>query len=136
MAEALATPSIPNALTIVLTGNVHACKGTLPGVPSYPLMASFLPPAVTVSLLVIDRGGEAWNCQEGICGPHRLTPRKGNERRITLSPPHHRFLAMTAYCQPASSLLRHLRLLPKSEPPRGLCRVPPLCLTIVSRAFF
>ena len=86
MAEALATASIPNALTIVLTGNVHACKGTLPDVASYPLMASFLPPAETVSLFVIDRGGEAWNCQEGICGPHRLTPRNGNKRGITLSP--------------------------------------------------
>ena len=86
MAEALATANIPNALTIVLTGNAHACKAILPDVASYPFMASFLPPAGTVSLLVIDRGGEAWNCQDGICGPHTLTPRKGNARRVTLTP--------------------------------------------------
>jgi hypothetical protein len=86
MAEALATASIPNALTIVLTGNVHACKGALPDMPSYPFMASFLPPAETMSLFVIDRGGEAWNCQDGTCGPHRLPPGKGTERGITLSP--------------------------------------------------
>jgi hypothetical protein len=76
----------PDALVIVLVGNVHACKGTLPDVGPYPLMASFLPAAETVSLFVTDRGGEAWNCQGGVCGPQKLGSGGGNERGITLSP--------------------------------------------------
>jgi hypothetical protein len=51
----------PNALVIALTGNVHAAKHVLAEVGSYRPMGSFLPPAQTVSLVVIDRGGEAWN---------------------------------------------------------------------------
>jgi hypothetical protein len=88
MAAALqaAASQTPGALVIVLTGNVHACKGTLPDVGSYPLMSSFLPAAETVSLFVMDRGGEAWNCQGGGCGPHQLGSSGGNERRIKLSP--------------------------------------------------
>jgi hypothetical protein len=74
----------PDALAIVLVGNVHACKGTLPD--GGPYMASFLPAAKTVSLFVTDRGGEAWNCQGGVCGPHELGSSGGNERGITLSP--------------------------------------------------
>jgi hypothetical protein len=76
----------PDALVIALVGNVHACKGTLPDVGPDPLMASFLPVAETVSLFVTDRGGEAWNCQGGGCGPHELGSSGGNERGITLSP--------------------------------------------------
>jgi hypothetical protein len=76
----------PDALVIALVGNVHAAKGTLPGVGPDPLMASFLPASETVSLFVTDRGGEAWNCQGGGCGPHELGPSGGNERGITLSP--------------------------------------------------
>jgi hypothetical protein len=76
----------PAALVIVLTGNVHACKGTLPDAGGYPLMASFLPAAETVSLFVTDKGGEAWNCQGGGCGPHTLHPSGGDERGVNLSP--------------------------------------------------
>ena len=49
----------PKALVIALMGNVHACKNMLAEVGSYPLMASFLPSAETVSLFATDRGGEA-----------------------------------------------------------------------------
>lgn len=75
----------PNALVIALTGNVHACKKTLPEIGSYPLMASFLPSAETVSLFVTDRGGEGWTCQSNGCGPHSFHSSRGLKRGITLS---------------------------------------------------
>jgi hypothetical protein len=78
----------PEALVIVLTGNVHACKQILPEVGSYRLMASFLPPAQTVSLVVTDRGGQAWNCQNGTCGPNALGPSGGVSRGVKLMSPH------------------------------------------------
>lgn len=74
----------PDALVMVLTGNVHACKGKLPEIGPYPLMASFLPAAATVSLLV-DLGGESWNCQGDGCGPHKLDSSGGSPREISLS---------------------------------------------------
>ena len=83
-----ASTANPGALVIVLTGNVHASKQELAEVGSYRLMGSFLPPAQTVSLLVTDRGGEAWNCQDGSCGPHTLASSAGANREITLISPH------------------------------------------------
>ena len=83
-----ASTANPGALVIVLTGNVHASKQELSEVGSYRLMGSFLPPAETVSLLVTDRGGEAWNCQDGSCGPHTLASSAGVTRAITLISPH------------------------------------------------
>lgn len=83
-----ASTANPGALVIVLTGNVHASKQELAEVGSYRLMGSFLPPAETVSLLVTDRGGEAWNCQDGSCGPHTLASSAGVNREITLISPH------------------------------------------------
>jgi hypothetical protein len=75
----------PNALVIALTGNVHASKKTLPEIGSYPLMASFLPSAETVSLFVTDRGGEAWTCDGTGCGPHSFASTGALNRGITLS---------------------------------------------------
>jgi hypothetical protein len=88
MASALlaAARRYPKALVIVLTGNVHACKRMLAEVGPYPLMASFLPSAGTVSLFVTDRGGAAWNCQGDGCGPHSLSSSGGFQREIKLSP--------------------------------------------------
>jgi len=88
MAAALqaAASENPDALVIALVGNVHACKGTLPDVGPYPLMASFLPAVETVSLFVTDRGGESWNCQGGKCGPHQSGSSGGVERGIKLFP--------------------------------------------------
>ncbi len=83
-----ASTANPDAVVIVLTGNVHASKQELAEVGSYRLMGSFLPPAQTVSLLVTDRGGEAWNCQDGSCGPHTLASSAGVNREITLISPH------------------------------------------------
>lgn len=76
----------PGALVIALTGNIHACKKTLPEYASYPLMASFLPSAETLSLFVADRGGEAWTCSGTECGPHSYDSSGGLERGIILSP--------------------------------------------------
>lgn len=75
----------PNSLTIALTGNVHARKNKGAEVGPYPLMASFLPGAETVSLFVTDQGGEAWNCQGDGCGPHKLSSSGGVQRQIKLS---------------------------------------------------
>jgi hypothetical protein len=90
MASALlrAAERNPDALVIALTGNLHACKTMLSEVAPYRLMASFLPPAQTVSLAVTDRGGQAWNCQSGACGPHALDSSGGVRRGITLASPH------------------------------------------------
>jgi hypothetical protein len=85
-AESRAARRHPNALVIALTGNVHACKKMLAEVGSYPLMASFLPSAETVSLFATDRGGEAWNCQGDGCRPHNLSSSGGFQREIKLSP--------------------------------------------------
>ena len=90
MASALlrASADSRDALVIVLTGNVHALKQKLAEVGPYRLMGSFLPAAETVSLLVTDRGGEAWNCQDGSCGPHTLASSGGAVRGLTLISPH------------------------------------------------
>ena len=90
MASALleAAAREPDALVIALSGNVHACKEMLAEVGPYRLMGSFLPPARTVSLIVRDRGGRAWNCQSGACGPHALDSSGGVKRGITFASPH------------------------------------------------
>jgi hypothetical protein len=80
-----ASTANPDALVVVLTGNVHAAKQELAEVGSYRLMGSLLPPARTVSLLVTDRGGEAWNCQNG---SYTLASSAGVNRAITLISPH------------------------------------------------
>ncbi|HEY6986816.1 MAG TPA: hypothetical protein VH369_00450 [Bryobacteraceae bacterium] len=83
-----ASVSRPDSLVIVLTGNVHASKKKLREVGRYRLMGSFLPTTQTISLLVTDRGGEAWNCQSGSCEPHKLGSSGGMDRGITLAPPY------------------------------------------------
>ena len=90
MASALLTKSASDldALIIVLTGNLHAAKKPLLEAVPYPPMGAFLPPAQTISLLVTDLGGEAWNRQNGTCGPHRLASSGGAHRGITLVSPH------------------------------------------------
>ena len=90
MASALlgAAERRPGALVIALAGNVHACKKTMAEIGPYSLMASFLPPGQTVSLVVTDRGGQAWNCQSGACGPHALNASGGGNRGITWASPH------------------------------------------------
>jgi hypothetical protein len=84
MASALmaAADRHPNGLVLTLTGNVHASKKEL---SSDATMAMELPSAETLSLLVIDRGGEAWNQSEEGCGPHKYRSIGGDSRGITLS---------------------------------------------------
>jgi hypothetical protein len=72
----------PNGLVSALTGNVHASKKELASVAT---MAMALPSAETLSLLVIDKGGEAWNQSEDGCGPHKYRSTGGDRRCITLS---------------------------------------------------
>jgi len=61
---ALAGPQTDD-LVLVLTGNVHAMKHPF---SSYKTSASFLPPDKVFSLLVTDRGGEAWMINNIGCG--------------------------------------------------------------------
>lgn len=72
----------PEALTLVLVGNLHAHKTGLEswggGLPA----AAHLSPKDVISLLVTSSGGTAWNCQsrpgkpEVMCGSH---PTRGSE---------------------------------------------------------
>jgi hypothetical protein len=107
MASALLTAAArnPDALVIALTGNLHACKKALPEVASYRLMASFLPPAQTVSLAVTDRGGQAWNCQGGACGPHSLDSSGGVRRGVSLASPHPAYDGVLSTGLPATASL-------------------------------
>lgn len=69
-----------NALVIALTGNLHASKKLIAGFGSHPLMAMLLPTEQTVSLLVTDKGGDAWSeMEEDGCRPHKH-PSSGGER--------------------------------------------------------
>ncbi len=63
-------PTKPNALVLILTGNLHAMQAS----KRYELAAMYLPPKEILSLEVTDRGGETWSdsTQDG-CGPHRGT---------------------------------------------------------------
>lgn len=62
--------SKPNELVLVLTGNVHAMKRAL---PAYKTSVMFLPADQVFSLLVTDRGGEAWIATDRGCGPQART---------------------------------------------------------------
>jgi hypothetical protein len=74
-----------NALVIALVGNVHASKKLIAEVGSYPLMAMLLPAEQTVSLLVTDKGGDAWNNMGDGCRPHKHGSSGGERRGIVLS---------------------------------------------------
>jgi len=57
--------SKPEDLVLVLTGNIHAMKHPFAG---YKTSAMFLPSEQVLSLLVTDRGGEAWMMTGAGCG--------------------------------------------------------------------
>ena len=80
-----AADRIPGSLVIVLTGNLHARQKPVARFGGYPWMAMLLPPE-TISLLVTDKGGEAWDqtTDEG-CGPHLLKDSGGERRGILLA---------------------------------------------------
>jgi hypothetical protein len=85
MASALlaAAQDRKDALVIALTGNLHSARKPMAG---YPPMAMLLPQAETISLLVIDRGGEIWGIMDGVPGRHKLNSSGGGERSVDLSP--------------------------------------------------
>jgi hypothetical protein len=63
------SPTKPNDLVFILTGNVHAMQASKRG---YDLAAMYLPPKEILSLEVTDRGGESWTeSTTGGCGPHK-----------------------------------------------------------------
>jgi hypothetical protein len=105
MATALlqAAGQSPGALVIALTGNVHASKAAIPQIGPYRLMASFLPAAQTISLLVADRGGQAWNCQSDGCGPHPLKSSGESERGVTLTSPRSAYDGVLSTGLPATA---------------------------------
>lgn len=74
-----------NALVIALTGNLHASKKPIARFGSYPFMAMLLPQTETISLLISDKGGEAWTQTSEGCGPHKLNPSGGENRGVFLS---------------------------------------------------
>ena len=76
-----------DALVIALTGNLHAFNVAAPEYAPYALMASFLPAANTISLAITDLGGQAWNCQDGTCGPHTIDSSGGATRGLSLISP-------------------------------------------------
>ena len=62
-------PAKPNGMVLILTGNLHAMKGSK---RSYDLAAMYLPPKEILSLEVTDRGGTTWSeSLEDGCGPHK-----------------------------------------------------------------
>ena len=71
------------ALIIALTGNIHGSKKLFAG---YAPMAMLLPAAETVSLFVVDRGGQVWASIDGVDGPHDLKSSGGNKRGVDLTP--------------------------------------------------
>lgn len=87
MAEAILAISRarPDALILVLSGNLHASKGSNTGSkPPYRLAASFLPPDETRTIMVRGGQGEAWNCQGATCGPHPYRSSMGQPRGVVL----------------------------------------------------
>jgi hypothetical protein len=63
------SPTKPNDLMLILTGNLHAMQASKRG---YDLAAMYLPPKEILSLEVTDRGGESWSeSTTGGCGPSK-----------------------------------------------------------------
>jgi hypothetical protein len=71
MAHALLSlsPTQPNDLVLILTGNLHAMQASKRG---YDLAAMYLPRKEILSLEVTDRGGESWSeSKTDGCGPQK-----------------------------------------------------------------
>lgn len=75
----------PNALVLILVGNVHASKSSMKfGTKSVLPAAADLPRDETISLNVVT-GGEAWTCHgPSECGPHNWTGGKPERRAVRL----------------------------------------------------
>ena len=57
---------MPEAVTLVLTGNFHAMLAPF---DHYDFAAMYLPHSEVLSLEVTDLGGETWSSINGACGP-------------------------------------------------------------------
>lgn len=71
MARALTVEArkAPDALVLVLVGNLHAARRMRQQITP---AAVHLPTVETLTLNLVAGGGEAWNCQRDGCGPHRM----------------------------------------------------------------
>jgi hypothetical protein len=85
MADVLtaAADRVSDGVVIVLTGNLHGSKKPSARSGSYPWMAMLLPSG-GISLLVTDKGGEAWIQTSDGCGPHKMGSTGGDVRGIVL----------------------------------------------------
>jgi hypothetical protein len=87
MAERLQAVAYPNALVVVLVGNVHAMRTAVSfGGPSYMPMAGLLPRSETVTIDARVNGGAQWACSSlSACGPQPVTPpRVAHTRGLTV----------------------------------------------------
>ena len=62
----------PNAIVVVLTGNIHARRTELTSMDSVMPAVAHLPASDVLSFNMRGSGGAAWNCQSDGCGPHKL----------------------------------------------------------------
>lgn len=71
----------PQARVLVLVGNIHARKTAIADIPEIGLpAAAHLPASETISLYVVQQGGEAWNCAP-TCGANPVPARYDAESR-------------------------------------------------------
>jgi hypothetical protein len=79
---------VPKAdgLVIALTGGLHAQKTNII-VPNgrWPLTASLMPKAHTVTLMMMGDAGTAWVCFE-TCGPHPIGEPRDKRRGVKITP--------------------------------------------------
>ncbi len=87
MARALRAIDVgDDGLIVVLTGGLHAKKRAVPAIESgYVPAAAMLPRSKTISLVMSDNGGAAWNCTDNGCGVNDDGLRRSALRRITVS---------------------------------------------------
>lgn len=83
MAELVRSAARSDATVIALVGNVHAMRTEVRWRGGYLPMAAHLPAEATVTLNVMDEGGESWSCigEPVVCGPHPGRPPGGTRPR-------------------------------------------------------
>ncbi|UPT62604.1 MAG: hypothetical protein M0D54_20015 [Hyphomonadaceae bacterium JAD_PAG50586_4] len=76
-----------NARVLVLVGNLHARRTSVPANasrPGFAPMAMHLPSAELLTFDLRYEAGEAYNCMSDGCGPHRVNVPGANPRRLEL----------------------------------------------------
>lgn len=107
----------PKAIVIVLTGNLHASKREFAEIGNYRLTAMFLPPDQTLSLLIVDKGGEAWNQMNDGCKPHQIPSSDGASRGLTFISRPGDLAGYDALLATGSTATASVPALPNSAPP-------------------